>query len=75
MIALPPVEKHVLACGGGIEVVGAVYCHYLGVVVDEGLGNAVGTESVDNCWDVSVRSRKVVPEKAYRMRDPEVLRL
>ena len=53
--------------------VGAAYRHYSGVVVNEGLGNAVGMESVNNYQDISVRSRVVVPEKAYRMRDAEVV--
>jgi hypothetical protein len=68
IIALPPIEKRILACGGCIEVVRAAYHHYSGVVINEGLNNAVGMEQVDDRQDISVCPHVVVPMEAHSAR-------
>ena len=73
MIALPSVEKCILACSGCIEVVGAAYHHYSGVVVDEGCSNAMRTESFNNHQYISVCSYVVVTEEVYCVHGAKVI--
>jgi hypothetical protein len=69
VIALSRVEKHILVRGGCFEVVRTAIYHYSGVVIDEGLGNAMGTEQLDNHQDISVSPCVVVPKEVHCVHD------